>query len=243
MTKVWFATLMEIKGMRIYKVQLFINLIVIPFSYAIVLLLAGAGEEHAFLLSGLMIASLVAVFFTLVALRVSNLMQADVLELYAVLPIHMTQAVLGIIAAYSLLALPQVIFLLALAAWQASEVQIGLLLIGTIVSLFAMASLGCFLGVVVRNPFKAQGIFPLLTWLTLLASPIYYGAQDLPRAYVMMLLINPTTHAVNLIRPYLGFPEIIDIRLSLVALIGIAALLGGYSFKALKDVRMLERWF
>ena len=62
MTKVWFATLMEIKGMRIYKVQLFINLIVIPFSYAIVLLLAGVGEEHAFLLSGLMIASLVSVF-------------------------------------------------------------------------------------------------------------------------------------------------------------------------------------
>ncbi|MBC7092747.1 hypothetical protein H5T53_01870 [Candidatus Bipolaricaulota bacterium] len=95
----------------------------------------------------------------------------------------------------------------------------------------------------VRKPFKDQGIFPLLSWLILLAAPIYYGVQDLPRAYAMILLINPATHAVNLIRPHLGFPEIIDIKLSLVALIGIGILLGGYSFKVLRDVRMLERLF
>jgi len=243
MRKVWLAALMELKAMRIYKVQLFISLIVLPFSYAIVILLAGGGENRAYLLSGLIVASLIGVFFNLVALRVSNLTQPDVLELYAVLPVHMTQAVLGIIAAYSLLALPQIALLLGLAAWRADGVRIGLALIGTFVSLSAMASLGCFLGVMVRNPFKAQGIFPLLSWLILLTAPIYYGVQDLPRAYVMVLLVNPATHALNLIRPFLGFPEIIDIKLSLVVLIGIGILLGGCSFKVLRDVRMLERLF
>jgi|Deesub1362A_J573_1020465.scaffolds.fasta_scaffold09027_3 ABC-2 type transport system permease protein len=243
MRKVWVAALMELKAMRIYKVQLFISLIVLPFSYAIVILLAGGGENHAYLLSELIVASLVGVFFNLVALRVSNLTQPDVLELYAVLPAHMSQAVLGIITAYSLLALPQIALLLGLAAWRAGEVRIEFALIGTFVSLLAMASLGCFLGVVVRNPFKAQGIFPLLSWLILLAAPIYYGVQGLPRAYVMVLLINPATHAVNLIRPFLGFPEIVPLWISLGVLISVGILLGGCSFKILRDVRILERLF
>jgi len=243
MRKVWLAALMELKGMRIYKVQLFISLIVLPFSYAIVILLAQGGENPAYLLSGLVVASLVGTFLNLVALRISNLMQPDVLELYAVLPIHTAQAALGIVVAYSLLVLPQVVLLLGLAAWQADGVRIGLALIGTLVSLLAMASLGCFFGVMVRNPFKAQGIFPLLSWLMLLTSPIYYEVQGLPRAYVVSMLVNPATHALNLIRPFLGLSELIDVKLSLVVLIGIGILLGGCSFKVLRDVRMLEQLF
>jgi len=243
MRAVLVAALMELKAMRIYKVQLFISFVVLPFSYAIVVLLARGGESHAYLLSGLIVASLVGAFLNLVALRVSNLTQPDVLELYAVLPVHMTQAVLGIVAAYSLLVLPQIALLLGLAAWRADEVQIGLALLGALVSLFAMALLGCFLGVLIRNPFKAQGIFPLLSWLILLVAPVYYEVQDLPRVYATILLVNPVTHALNLIRPFLGFPQIIDPKLSFAVLIGIGSLLGWYSFKALRDVRMLERLF
>jgi len=243
MRNVWIAMIMELKGMRIYATQLLIMMVFLPFSYAVVVLLGGATDNVAFVFSGLVVASLIGVFCNVVAMRVSNLMQPQVLELYAVLPVHLSQAVLGIVGAYTLLVLPQIAFFFGVAAWRVIEPNLALSFLGMFLALLAMAAFGCFLGILVRNPFKAQGVFPLVTWLMLLTAPIYFATNNLPRLVVMLMLLNPATHAVNVLRPHLGFAAIIDIRLSLLVVLVMAVILGWHSLRVLKDVRMIERLF
>jgi ABC-2 type transport system permease protein len=240
----WNVILQEVRGMRVYKVFLFINMVVLPFSYAIVLLLAGAGQDHSYLLSGLVVASLVGTFVGLVAHRVSNLVQPEVLELYAVLPARMELMVVGAVAAYALVVLPQVVILVGLTAGLARTGAKALLAVpGMLLGFLFLAILGVFLGTLIKNPFKAQGLFPLLSWILLLSAPVYYQAEGLPRAYIAVLLLNPLTHVLNVIRPHLGFPPLLDMWISVGLLVILGGLMGVYASRSLKDPKMLERFF
>jgi len=242
--RLWNAILMELKGMRVYKVFLFINVVVLPFSYAVVLLLAGAGQDYSYLLSGLVIASLVGTFVGLVSHRASNLVRPEVLELYAVLPARMELMVAGAVAAYALIALPQVGVLLGLAIGLSQAGREALLAIpGACLGSLFLAILGVFLGTLIRNPFKAQGLFPLISWILLLFAPVYYKAEGLPKAYVMLVLLNPLTHVLNVIRPHLGFPSLVDMRVSIALLVIVGGLMGMYALRRLRDPKMLEKFF
>jgi len=226
----------------IWEIQ--VNIVVLPFSYAVVLLLAGAGQDRSYVLSGLVVASLVGTFVGLVAHRASNLVQFHVLELYAVLPARMELMVVGAVAAYALVVLPQVMILLGLAIGLAQTGAKALLAVpGTFLGLLFLALLGVFLGTLIRNPYKAQGLFPLLSWILLLGAPVYYKAESLPRAYVIVLLVNPLTHVLNVIRPHLGFAPLVDIRVSVGLLVVLGGLMGLYAARGLKDPKMLERFF
>jgi ABC-2 type transport system permease protein len=242
--KFWNVILLELKGMRVYKVFLLINLVVLPFSYAVVLLLAGAGQDYSYLLSGLVVASLVGSFMGVVAQRVSNLVQPQVLELYAVLPARMELMVAGTVAAYALLVLPQVVVLMGLAIGLSRAGMAALLALpGTLLGLLFLAVLGVFLGTLIRNPFKAQGLFPLLSFLLLLAAPVYYKAEGLPRVYVVLVFLNPLTHVLNVVRPPLGFTPLWDIRVSIGLLLIGGGLMGAYALRSLRNPKMLERFF
>ncbi|MEM4531531.1 MAG: ABC transporter permease [Thermofilaceae archaeon] len=242
--KLWNVILFELRGMRVYKVFLFINLVLIPFSYAVVLLLGGVSQDYSYLLSGLVVASLVGTFVGLVAHRASNLVQPEVLELYAVLSARMELMVAGAVAAYALLVLPQVAVLIGLAIGLSPEGPRALLALpGTFFGLLFLALLGVFFGTLIRNPYKAQGLFPLLSFILLLAAPVYYKAESLPRAYVFLVLLNPLTHVLNVIRPPLGFPPLLDPRISLGLLGVVGAFMGLYVLRSLRDPKMLERFF
>lgn len=238
------VVLLELKGMRIYKVFILINLVVLPFSYAVVLLLSGAGQDHSYLLSGLVGASLVSTFVSLVAHRVSNLVQPQVLELYAVFPVRMELMVLGAVAAYALIVFPQVGALIGLTIGFSYTGKRALLAVpGVFLGLLFLASLGVFLGTLVRNPYKAQGLFPLLSWILLLTAPVYYQVENLPRAYVTLILLNPLTHVLNVIRFPLGFAPLLNVHLSIGVLVVIGGLTSLYTLRSLRNIKMLERFF
>ena len=246
MRKIWIEFLMEFKGLRIYKVQLLINLLLIPFSYVLIIILAGgAGEEAiSYLSSGLIVASLIGSFVGLLAMRISNLTQPQIMELYAAMPVSRSQVLYGLIITYVLLALPQILLLLGLSFWQAQSSRVGFVIIGILISCAAFVALALFLGAMVRNPFKAQGVFPLVSWLLLLFSPIYYHSQHLPAFYKGLMLANPATHALNIIRPFLGFSMIIDVKYSYLylSIFTITAFL--YSYHIIKHkMYLLEKFF
>lgn len=242
--RLWNVMLLEIKGMRVYKVYLSIILLVLPFSYAVVLLLAGADQDYSYLFSGLAVASLAGSFVGLVAHRVSNLVQPQVLELYAVLPVRLELMVMGAIAAYGLIVLPQVAVLIGLAVGFSKAGVKALLAIPNIfLGVLFLAMLGIFLGTVIRNPYKAQGLFPLVSWALILTAPVYYDVAPLPRAFALLILFNPLTHVLNTIRPHLGFAPLLDPRISAGLLIVLGGLIGLYALRSLRDLKMLEKFF
>jgi len=244
MRKIGIGICFELKGLRLYRTQLFISLFLIPFSYAFILLLSmrPAQGQLSYILSGLTVASLIGAG-SLVGIRVANLAEPEVLELYAALPISTGQAVLSVAIAYALLSIPQSAVLLGLASWWASRISVAMLVVGTVMSIIALFSFWTALGFVVRNPFKAQGVFSLISWTLLLFSPIYYEMNDLPFLYRAVLLANPVTHALNTIRPFLGMDAPLHWAVSFLYLGILGCLSVWYSVVALRNVRMLEKLF
>jgi len=244
MRKIGIGICFELKGLRLYRTQLLISLFLIPFSYAFILLLSmrPAQGQLSYIFSGLTVASLIGAG-SLVGVRVANLVQPEVLELYAALPISTGQAVLSVAIAYALLSIPQSAALLGLASWWAPRISVAMLVVGAVISIIVLFSFWTALGFIIRNPFKAQGVFSLISWALLLFSPIYYEMNNLPFLYRAVLLANPVTHALNTIRPFLGMDASFNWAVSFLYLGMLGCLSVGYSVVALRNVRMLEKLF
>jgi ABC-2 type transport system permease protein len=236
---------MELKNLRVFRTFIFMNLVLLPGSYVVIILLSRnvTESELSYQLSGFAIASLIGSFVSLLASRVSNMMQAEVLELYAALPVSTLEIVAAQAATYLLLTLPQTIAALALSAIFADSVRPGLVVIGLTASAAMFTLLGVTLGMLIRNPFVAQGILPLLAWILLLGSPIYYDSQRVQGVFLAVSLFNPITHALNVIRAPLGFPHIAPLEYSYLY-IGLAvAVLAIFSVRRAKKLYMLEKLF
>lgn len=245
MNKIITGIQMELKSLRIYKWQVVTSLVILPFSYVFVILLFGNIQRNdiSYLLSGYMIASLIGSFVGLFAIRICNLLQPEVLELYATLFITIPQTVLSLSLTYMLISMPGIILSAVLLVIYGKLANLLLFIIGIVISVLAILLLGIFLGLLIRNMFKAQGIIPLLSWALLLIAPVYYKIQNLNLLYKVILLINPVTHMLNILRISLGFPEIVSIKWSFLYLSVLIIAIFIYSIKAFKRFYILEKFY
>jgi len=106
----------EIKGMKIYWLQLLVSLLVMPFALLFIMLFSGDVNtaKVGYGVTGFIIVSLAGSFIGLLALRVTNMMMPSILELYATFSVSRREMVVGMGVTYLLLSLPQI--LLAIAA-------------------------------------------------------------------------------------------------------------------------------
>ena len=243
--KVLIGMQMEFKSLRLYKWQVLSSLLILPFSYVFVVLLAGNvhGGNIAYILTGYMVATLIGAFLGLYAMRICNLMQPEVLELYATFQVSVTQTVLSYCFSYMLLSLPIIIMSLAISIHYAASVNVVLLIAGTLISIAAITLLAMCLGLVIKNMYKAQGIIPMLSWVFLLIAPIYYSTQNLNPVYKAVLLINPVTHCLNLVRVALGFQPVVGILWSFGYLLIFIVVLAVYALGAFRRTYILERLY
>lgn len=245
MRLLWPQMSLELKGLRLYATQILISLVLIPGSYLFVILLS-SGTEASFLsyqLCGFVVASLIGSLVSLLAFRVSNMMQPTVLELYAALPARTGHIVGAQSMVYILLAIPQIAVATVLAASYAQSVNIGLLLVGIMSVVLLLTLMGLFLGTAIRNPFTAQGMLPLVAWVLLMLSPVYYPSEGLSSALFAVAVLNPVTHALNVIRVPVGNQAIVPLGVSYIYL-GVAAIVMlGYVHRRLRRVYILERFF
>ena len=93
MKKIINAVGFEFKSLRVYKIQILISLIILPFSYLflIILNLSSKGENVPYLISGFIVASLIGSFISLLSLRISNISTPEVLELYSTITISIKE--------------------------------------------------------------------------------------------------------------------------------------------------------
>ncbi len=243
--KVLIGMQMEFKSLRLYKWQVLSSLLILPFSYVFVMLLSGNihGQDIAYILTGYMVATLIGTFLGLYAMRICNLMQPEVLELYATFQVSVMQTVLSYCFSYVLLSLPIIILSLAISVHYAASVNMALFIAGTLISIAATALLATFLGLLIKNMYKAQGIIPMLSWVFLLIAPIYYSTQNLSPVYKTVLLINPVTHCLNLVRMALGFQPVTGILWSFGYLVIFIVVLAVYALRAFRRTYILEQLY
>jgi ABC-2 type transport system permease protein len=233
----------ELKNLRLYGLQVIISLVVIPFSYMMVVVLSREmpPPELSYQLSGFALASLLGSLLVLLAMRVSNIMQPSVLELYATLPVTTAALIVAQVVTYLGLALPQVVLSLAVSASFAPAVRLAPLLAGVLSAVVTFTMVGVGLGLAIINVHVAQGVLPLLSWTLLLVSPVYYHLERLHGVLWVLAVVNPVTHALNAVRMPLGFSSVIPLTHSYLYMGCLVALLVAYALKRVNRIYMIEK--
>lgn len=236
---------MQFKTLRIYFLQLFIVVFVVPFSYAFVVLLSTAAQDMSisYLLSGYVVSTLISTFLGMLALSITNLRQKEVLELYSTYAITFPQVVISICLTYVLIVLPIIVVVLPFVLMHAVSASVLMVLLGIIVSIFFLLCLSVYLGLSLKNLFIANGILQLLSWILILFSPIYYNFETLNSTFKYALLVNPVTHLLNIVRIPLGFAPMISMWISYVYVGSLTILMLSYISNRVRSTYILEKIF
>lgn len=231
---------MELKGMRLYRTFLFVNLLLMPFALLFMMLMNSSSrtpEDISYLVSGFIVVSLVSSFLGTLTNRVSNVFEPSVLELYSTLPPRISAVVLVQFLTYSLLVLPQVLLGLAVIAYYqgTGRINIPLLILALSLTFLELGALAVSIGAKIGNPYKAMAVTGILPWLLVVFSPAYYRSSS------PVLYLNPITFLLSCIRSTIGLQSV-----SLTPWLVSMALTGVFLLFALRNLRsgyMLEKPF
>jgi ABC-2 type transport system permease protein len=198
---------MELKGMRIYKTFLLVNLFIMPLALLFMMIMNSSSRTPwniSYLVSGFIVVSLMSSFLGTLTNRVSNIFEPSVLELYSTLPPKISTVVLAQFLTYSLLVLPQVLIGLAVVLYYqgVSKINVPLLVLALLLTFLELGALAVAIGAKIGNPYKAMAVTGILPWLLVVFSPAYY------RSSFQALYLNPVTHLLSCIRSAVGLQSI-----------------------------------
>ena len=243
-SRLYLTLLLELKAMKFFGFQIFMSFLVMPLAFLLVMLAQGevVAEKIAFALSGFMVASMIGAFVATLALRISNMMMPEILELYATFSLKRWEMVAGMSVAYILMILPQIIIGSIFAAMYAPDFQPLIFFSSTLVVILSMALVSAWLGLLIKNYYIATGLLPFLSWMLMLLSPAYYRIETLPSIMQWILLINPITHYLALIRQGLGITSTIPLAWSLVLTLSLLVIMLASIRKELSRMFILEKF-
>jgi|Deesub1362B_J571_1020462.scaffolds.fasta_scaffold00007_147 ABC-2 type transport system permease protein len=230
--------LMELKGMRIYMLQIIVSLFVVPLSFLALILLnskEAPSTFKAYLISGFIVISFVGLLLLMLSFRVSTVFEPRFLELYSTLPVSIEKVVLSMFLAYVLLGVPQTLIALLLLIKYSSTINIPLLLTSFALIAGELGSIAIVLGATIRNPYKVQAFTSILPWILTLLSPAYYKSSS------KILLLNPITHLLNVLRASLALEKLSMTSLAFSVVLTIVLCI--YTDKQLRKPYMLEKPF
>lgn len=233
----------ELKGMRLYWMQIVSSLFIMPLALLFINLMANNSNSSqlAYSLSGFIVASIVGSLIGCLSLRVCNMMLPEVLELYTTYSLGKPELVLGMCVTYCLLSLPQIIVAVVVTIIFVPIPNMALYLLTILFSMAFLSLLSSGLGLVVKNYYQAMGLFPLLSYALVLLSPAYVGQRS-SGFLNLVFLINPLTDLLNLIRSGMGFIPTINSTWSWLYLGVLTVIILLMERRKLKNFYILERY-
>ena len=235
----------EMQSLRINRLSTTVSFLVLPLTYALVSLLSqpAGSVSVSYVASGSLVASIMSILFGFTLMRTSNLFQPQILELHAAFPIRKSQLMLAAWLTYLVLTLPIAGTLFAVSVLTAPVRQTVLALAGLVSSCLMISALAAAVGLLVRNPYRAQGVMALASWALVFLSPMQQSTAQLPSFAQGLLLLNPVTHAINMIRPFLGFDAIVPPFTSFLFAAVIVLAVFPFLVRAVRHITMIERFF
>ncbi|MGB9833261.1 MAG: hypothetical protein ACPLPP_07140 [Caldisericum exile] len=247
MEKIKIGVVIELKSLRIYWLQLFVVLFLLPFSYLFIMFLSSGGNinknEVVSLLIGYMVVTLVSSFVNMLSLRITNTKQPEVLELYSTYSMTFPQIIVSQCITYTLLTLPLVIVVSLYAIISLQSVNVPLFITGTIIGISVLLLISIFLGLAMNNLFLANGLFQILFVIFVILSPSYFNMQSLNKVLKILLIFNPITHMLNILRTPLKISSGFDIKWSYLYLFVLSILLVMFIARRIKNTYVLEKIF
>lgn len=247
MEKIKIGVEMELKSLRIFLLQLFVVLFLLPFSYLFIMLLAGNGNleriQIVSLLTGYIVVTLTSAFINMLSLRITNTRQPEVLELYSTFSITFPQIVVSQCITYTLLTLPLILAAFLYVILSLESVNILLFISGIVIGIFVLLLLSVSLGLLMNNLFLANGLCQIVSVFLIIFSPSFFGMQTLNKFFQTLLLLNPITHVLNILRSPLNISLGFDVRWSYLFLFVLSVLLVLFVSKKVSKTYILEKIF
>lgn len=238
---------MELKNLRIFLLQLFVVLFLLPFSYLFIMLLAGNGNleriQIVSLLTGYIVVTLTSAFINMLSLRITNTRQPEVLELYSTFSITFPQIVVSQCITYTLLTLPLILAAFLYVILSLESVNILLFISGIVIGIFVLLLLSVSLGLLMNNLFLANGLYQIISVFLIIFSPSFFDMQTLNKFFQTLLLLNPITHVLNILRSPLNISLGFDVRWSYLFLFVLSVLLVLFVSKKVSKTYILEKIF
>jgi len=247
MEKIKIGVEMELKSLRIFLLQLFVVLFLLPFSYLFIMLLAGNGNleriQIVSLLTGYIVVTLTSAFINMLSLRITNTRQPQVLELYSTFSITFPQIVVSQCITYTLLTFPLILAAFLYVILSLKSVNILLFISGIVIGIFVLLLLSVSLGLLMNNLFLANGLCQIVSVFLIIFSPSFFGMQTLNKFFQTLLLLNPITHVLNILRSPLNISLGFDVRWSYLFLFVLSVLLVLFVSKKVSKTYILEKIF
>jgi len=234
----------EIKGMKIYWLQLLVSMLVMPFALLFIMLFSGNLDpaKVGYGVTGFIIVSLAGSFIGVLALRITNMMMPSILELYATFSVSRREMVSGMGVTYLLLSLPQILFAIAAIYIYIPVDNTFYFLASLLISIVTICLISIWLGLKVKNYFLAMGLFPFITWILVLLTPAYYEPGNVNNFWFWLIQVNPLTQCLNIMRNSLGYATQIPVYWSFLYLvIGSSAILWPIN-RDIKKMFILEKY-
>lgn len=231
----------EFKSLRMYFSQIFFNIIIIPISFLTINLLNG-NTDYAYMISGFMISSLIGALLNIYAMRVSNIMSIEVLEMYTTWNIKNTTLVYGIGFYYILAILPVLLICTTILLSNGISISIFGFIISLILGTIIIMNLGILLGSSIKNHYIASGIIAYINFLLILITPIYYKSFSTNIIYRSIDYINPISHVLRLLRYSLGIESDLSILISLIYLVTINIVVSIRNYSKINNLYMTEKY-
>ena len=238
---------MELKNLRIFLLQLFVVLFLLPFSYLFIMLLAGNGNleriQIVSLLTGYIVVTMTSAFINMLSLRITNTRQPEVLELYSTFSITFPQILVSQCITYTLLTLPLILAAFLYVILSLESVNILLFISGIVIGIFVLLLLSVSLGLLMNNLFLANGLYQIVSMFLIIFSPSFFDMQTLNKFFQTLLLLNPITHVLNILRSPLNISLGFDVRWSYLFLFVLSVLLVLFVSKKVSKTYILEKIF
>ena len=219
----WFSTLFKsvtftLKMYRLYWPYLVSISIMMPITYLVIVFAFSQGDLEVLraALTGYITIVGFNILFYMLASLIANTFEDQVLESYALLPVPFWEIIASLIVTQALIGtVPLTLGLVALRS-VSSSINIPLLLAGLVLIFVTYTPLAILLGVTVRNRIRLDPLLVFLMMIVIITTPAYYRLLYVSEPYKTLLLVNPLTHIVIILRSSVGVSECVPVEFSIL---------------------------
>ncbi len=214
---VWKTIVFELKSLRLYWFPILTMTIVVPLSYFLIVVLSSGSSTQNLLITlpGFMVISVFSVLVLPLAQKINNMFSDDVIELIASLPISLKSLILAYIGTYTMLSLPLItVPVIVLVFYLQRGVNMILLVFGLTTLWYLALALSILLGLTVRNKLKLDPLLSILLLTVIILTPAFYPISNVTGLFRSIVLVNPLTHIVLILRASVGVYSGIPLTIS-----------------------------
>lgn len=188
----------------------FLMLYLVPLTYLVVVFVMAQGSLEALAtgLTGFVVMVGYQYLLQTSASFISNMFEPQIFETYYLMPQSFPEIIASFIAVTVLLiSMPPVALCSLALAWTVGIVDVPVYLAGIVLMYAFFVPLAVLLAVTVKRAMTLSSILSFLMFVVIIASPVFYRLLYVSEPYRALLLLNPLTHIVVVLRSGSGLQE------------------------------------